>query len=337
MTRHPVFLGLFLSLPCFLFTLQAQAEKVCSTINCDCASINSLVLARQCAAQQRRVLEQCVQQSVADTEAQGALVQAQSRQQWCTVHGLNAEPLALSTKNADINTPKSIKDEKKVVEGLFWSVSEDIHYFGQLKEGGDLASAQAVLKLALNHVNNLFEAQKRVERYWLERGKEKKQRAAWSKYASSNAELARDWQQLADGLIRSAETNTAEQKLQLRLYVLLGQVYESSAFAFEGAEDWQQAALAWQGAARASMDLSELLLSLGLTDEKIIPYRDLSAARLYRASAVSLKFDKTEQAQRLAAQADRFILSPEQQPQVQAQLSLQAEQALPATSLAVAD
>ena len=271
----------------------------CEKLNCDCASLSSPAYQSACRTQEIKLQDKCASGQKTLTE-------------WCTVHGLAAQPVAISTEFKSYSASDSVKDDDRKIASLLWSIRQNADFMRSEFKNGRTKQAEDILRISKSNTDTLFEAQNQVVQLWRGKGKDKKVAAAWGGYATDSFELAEYWRAALVDLEKvvplptSAAEFGAEQKLMVRLYLLVGDLFEGAGFAFEGDAAYKSASEAWQHAANASANLTTMLIAIGVGDTKLSRYRDMSAARLYRASVLAMMANNLDDAYSLARKAQEY-------------------------------
>ncbi|WP_370978884.1 hypothetical protein [Agaribacterium sp. ZY112] len=293
-------LGLMFAGICIGALSSLSIAEQCAQIDCDCSSLPSAAFEAACKLNESRLKKSCSDDSV-------GLVG------WCTVHGLDAKPVAVSTKRKPYYSPsQSIKTDNKQIEAELWSLRHDADFVVSEAQKGNASKAINILKISQKNARSLFDKQNSVIQVWQDKQKQRRIVSAWDDYAEGNSELAAYWSDKLLGLEAETAKTTelsefgAEQKMLVRLYLYVGQLYEYTAFSYEGQKDWESAAKAWSLSARNSAQLTQVLIGLGAEGKALVRYQDLTAARLYRASVLASMADKPEMSYQAASEAQAF-------------------------------
>lgn len=265
-----------------------SAAEQCPQIDCDCSSLPTEKWTQVCQQYETIIKAECV-------------ANANTPKSYCSIHGENATPVALSLSlsktfnpfDVDKTTEDTLEDKIKMAS---WSLEADLGTAKKMLEKKQYSRTMQILKLIDSNADKLFDDTEQLE-YAIrlrQRGDEDdKQRdveKAWGAYAEKLAKVSIMYDKFARALEVDLKLADSEKQKKIysvfttHMYRVAGKTYEQAGYAFGKAKQHESAANQWRVAADLSSHMAEFNEEAG-ADASSIQYNQLqAAARLQRAS-----------------------------------------------------
>jgi len=280
----------------------SDAAKHCPAINCDCDSLPNEHWLQACKQHEARIKQRCVEN--ADTP-----------QDYCSIHGLDAKPLPLSIEFNEYQVDSSV-DPGTLVDKVVSLQSAIYAYMNEAKESyseGNFARSMQILKLIDSNIDSHFEYQQKVEASYVAQIQDKKVKGAWKRYSVDTLKYAMVLEKFGVKLASRIEgAATAKEKkihtvLAKKSLRMAGKSYEHCGFAFGHWGRNEKAADAWNRASSVSVQLTGINKLTGAKKEAVKFSEFQAAARLHRASYHHLLNDNIKGSTRELKESQMFL------------------------------
>lgn len=272
----------------------------CPQVDCDCQAFEQAQWRNLCEANETAVRVECA-------EHDG------NPQSYCGLHGPHASPLPLSITpitGVEALTENQITDLNKQVATQLWSLNDDLKTVMLREELAQFGDALQILKLFESNVSGLMDLQNRSLAGAGGLDSPQAKIILATDYATSTMKLAENLDNSSQSFWQSYQASAQGSKAQrgyrlltFRAARLAGTVYEQAAQLQAEAEQYEQAARAWQTAANRAERLVEWVAIADGDPRHIAFYREQASARWHRATYHWLQKSDQEQAQRATQQA----------------------------------
>ena len=255
------------------------AEELCPLVNCDCEVISLPIWQEQCLSAEKSIKAAC-----AANEGKP--------QQYCGLQGPAASPVALSTINREVTatTLKTLRQYKRQVVMLMWSVKDDLDNVRYREERQFFGDALQVHKLLNQNIERLYSTQRNAAEGDRLRKGDAEAEILWRDYRAEIVDVVAQFEAYGEVLWgKFANAQTVKEKKAYRLLTMrilrsASQLSEHLAFAYVGEGNIKASALAWQQAARVSQNLLTKEQESAANNKHIAYYRYQAAGRWNRAS-----------------------------------------------------
>ena len=280
------------------------AQELCPLVNCDCGAISLPDWQAQCVSAEKSVKAACV--------ANGG-----KPQQYCGLQGPAASPVALSTINTEVaaTTLKTLRQYKRQVVMLMWSVKDDIDNVRYREERQFFGDALQVHKLLDQNIERLYITQRSAAEGERLRKGDAEAEALWREYRAEMVDVVTQFEAYGEMLwgkfvkAQAPKEKKAYRLLAMRILRSASQLSEYVAFAYVGEGDVKASALAWQQSARLTQNLLTKELGAAANDKHIAYYRYQAAGRWNRASYYWMEANEQPRIEEAVKQAEGALVS----------------------------
>lgn len=278
-------------------------EAQCPKVNCDCEALVAGKWQEACLAAEREAVAACV--------ANGG-----TPARYCTLHGPEATPIALTTDLTAIDTEnlKSARLYKRQAVMLLWSVNDDLVNTRDREEKGVFGEALQVHKLLDGNVDRLFTQQFLAAQSETAKNNKTAAVGIWEDYRKDVTDTLVEFEAYSDVLwdrFARASEGSRDQKayriLSMRMLRTTSKLAEHIALAREEEAVNKDAALAWQKAAGVAQKLIERELASGANAQHLAYYQNQAAARWNRASYYWINSKEESRAEQALASASALL------------------------------
>lgn len=257
----------------------ALAAEQCPAINCDCSTLPNQNWVSTCLAHEARIKSACVANS-------------NTPKDYCSIHGLNARPLALAIKFSEFELSAStdVAELNDKISSLYWTITNDTEKAKEDFDRKRYSRSLQILKLVDSNIDNLFQMQQQLESVFVARESRRKASSAWKRYAKKTSEYSAKLQEVGVGMyaqLASAQSNKEKKIFSIlaqKTLRMAGKSFELSGYAFGKSNQHKMAARKWHSAADVATELAKINKALGAKKNNIRYAEFQAAARLHRAS-----------------------------------------------------
>ncbi len=280
------------------------AEALCPLVNCNCDAISLPAWQKKCTNAEQSIKATCV-------------ANGDTPQQYCGLQGPAASPVALSTINKEVSatTLKTLRQHKRQVVMLLWSVNDDLDNVRYREERQFFGDALQVHKLLNQNIKRLYTTQRNAAEGERLRKGDAEAESLWRDYRAEIVDVVAQFEAYGEVLwVKYGNAQTPKEKKAYRLLAMrvlrsASQLSEHLAFAYVGEGDVKASALAWQQSARLAQNLLTKEQSSTAKHKHIAYYRYKAAGRWNRASYYWMEANEQPLVEEAVQQAEGALVS----------------------------
>lgn len=283
--------------------ITTTGKDQCPAIDCDCDAFSSKDWQQKCLQSEQKIKVICAENGGKPT-------------QYCGLQGPAASPVAVSQPTVDVppTTPQSLKQHKRQVVMLLWSIRDDLDNVRYREERAFYGDALQVHKLMDQNIERLFLTQYKAAEGERQRTGNEEAQVLWRDYRLELLDVLKEFEAYGEVLwdkFKSAQTDKGQKAyrlLAMRILRSASQLSEQIASAYAGEGNKKEAATAWQRSARLAQNLLVKEQESLANPKHLAYYRYQTAGRWNRASYYWVESKDEAQAAATVEAAEAAIL-----------------------------